>query len=97
LTWGGNKTFSGFGESKLFKNLDDDSRRMIIHPIRNANNNRDDDFVIWRAVFKPESYNFDGESPRAMAGTFSGFLDASKVTTSNLAGFGDWTRPVLDV
>lgn len=93
---GGGKTFSGLGESKLFQNLDDDSKRMIIHPIRNDANNRDDDFVIWRSVFKPEGYNFDGENPRAMTGTFGGFLDTSKVTETNLCGFGDWTDTDLD-
>jgi len=93
---GGGKKFSGGGEGKLFQNLDDSSKRMIIHPIRNASDNRDDDFVVWRAVFKPDSYNFDGENQRALSGMFSGFLDASKKDSINLYGFGDWTDSDLD-
>jgi hypothetical protein len=92
----GSDKFSGFGESKLFKNLEDFSGRLILHPIRLDATDRSEDLCLWKAVVKPESINFDGTSQRAMSCTFSSFLDASKKSSINLGGFGDWTKSDLD-
>lgn len=93
----GSDEFTGFGESKLFKNLDDFSGRLILHPIRLDKDDRTEDFCIWRSIPKPTELSFDGENPRAMACEFSSFLDVGKKKQINLGGFGDWTVTGLNV
>jgi len=88
--------FTGFGESKLFKNLDDFSGRLILHPIRLPNTDRSEDFCLWRSVPKPEEIGYDGENARSMKCSFSAFLSSVKDKKINLGGFGDWTEEGLN-
>jgi len=88
--------FTGFGESKLFKNLDDFSGRLILHPIRLPDADRSEDFCLWRSVPKPEEIGYDGENARSMKCSFSAFLSAGKDKKINLGGFGDWTKEGLN-
>jgi len=89
--------FTGLGESKLFKNIDDFSGRLILHPIRLDSNDRSEDFCLWRSVPKPSELPYDGENARSMKCDFSAFLSPAKDTKINLGGFGDWTVEGLNV
>lgn len=82
----------GFGESKLFQNLNDFAGRLILHPIRLADDDRSADVVIWRSAPLPETITFDGESPQTMSVTFKGYLDSNVNKKINLVSRGDWTQ-----
>lgn len=96
VTPGGGTKVTGFGESRLYQALDELSGTLILHPIRNAVTNREDDFVIWKCAPLVGSVNFDGTALQAFSIEFNAYLDPSKNTKINLFSRGDWTQEGLD-
>lgn len=83
---------TGYGESRLFKSLDDLGGQLILHPIRLPESDYSSDVVFWKSAPKPQSLNFDGTAPQVMAVEFTAYLDLSKNTKINLFAKGDWTQ-----
>ena len=87
----------GFGESKLYRNLNDLSGRLILHPQRLAETDRSADWVMWLSAPIPESVNFDGQNPQVLGVTFRPYLDSSIDQGVNLVARGDWSKSELRV
>lgn len=83
---------TGYGESKLFQNLFDLGGKLILHPIRLADNDRSEDVIFWRSAPLPETLNYDGLSQQGLAVSFVAYLDRSKPKEINIFARGDWSQ-----
>jgi hypothetical protein len=63
---------------------------LVLHPLVNAANNRDDDVVIYKAVVSGEvELNYNVEDERVMEVEFEALIDTSKSNGSYLGIIGD--------
>tara|TARA_R110002096_G_scaffold34017_3_gene97564 strand:- start:1676 stop:2593 length:918 start_codon:yes stop_codon:yes gene_type:complete len=86
----------GGGSSRLSSSLRSSGGKMILHPIRLADEDRSRDFIFWLSAPKPESINYSGTDIQALNCTFTAYLDDSKPAAINLYAIGDWKQDGIE-
>jgi len=92
LTPAGGTELTGFGDGKINTSAFSLSGKLILHPIRLAENDRTRDLVFHKCLPLPESINYDGTDSQAMNVLFDAFVDESKDGSINISAFGDWRQ-----
>lgn len=89
-------TLAGAGNKRVTLGKDAGARlaalaaALVLHPLVNAANNRDDDVVIYKAVVSGEvELNYSVEDERVMEVEFEALIDTSKSNGSYLGIIGD--------
>jgi len=95
VTPGGGTEVTGWGESKRFLNISNDTRQLIFHPVRNAAANLADDLAVWRAYPNLTGLNFSGESDRLINVEFQVIPDPLILAAQNMFIFGDHEQNLL--
>jgi len=95
VTPGGGTEVTGWGETKRFTNISNETRQLIFHPIRNAAAVLTDDLAVWRAYPNITGLNFSGESDRLINVEFEVIPDPILLTTLNLFVFGNHEQNLL--
>lgn len=90
---GGTEVF-GWGVNKQGSNTVVQARRLILHPVANADSDYSEDFCAWKAYPMPESIVYSGENPKVLAITFKCYLDSDKPEAIQLFCMKDWTQYV---
>lgn len=90
---GGTEVF-GWGTSRQGSNTIVQARRLVLHPVRLADNDNSQDFCAWKAYPMPESIVYSGENPKLLNVTFKCYLDEEKPEEIQLFAQGDWTQYV---
>lgn len=71
VTPGGGSEVTGWGETKRFLNISNDTRQLIFHPVRNVAANRANDWAFWRAYPNLTGFNFSGETDQLISVEFT--------------------------
>lgn len=95
VTPGGGTEVTGWGESKRFLNISNDTRQLIFHPVRNLSTNLADDLAVWRTYPNLAGLNFSGESDRLINVEFQVIPDPLLLAAQNLFIFGDHQQNLL--
>lgn len=92
LTPSGGTSLVGYGESRLYKLLNDLGGQLILHPIRLPDSDKTNDVVVHRSCPMPQDLNFSGTDVQTLNLTFKAYLDSSVNSKINLFAIGDWTQ-----
>ena len=79
----------GFGTSKNFQSSFDNAFRLILHPVRKAVGEREEDFTYWRTLPQVESINYSGTDKKVLNVSFTALNDERKPTAISVCSFGD--------
>ncbi len=88
---GGTKLF-GWGTSKQGSSTIVQARRLVLHPVRLADNVYTNDLCFWKAYPLPDSLVFSGENPQTVKLTFKIYLDESQQEEISQWAYGDYTQ-----
>ena len=79
----------GFGDDKLYKSAFTFKGRLVGHPIRLPNSDRDSDICIWSTVPELSSVNYSGQDIQGAEFSFTALRDTSKPEGIRLFARGD--------
>lgn len=91
----GSTAVQGIGNAKDFLNVSADSGKLVMHPIKLADNVLAEDFAFWRACPLLKSINFSGESEQMLSVEFSILPDALLKKEVAHGVYGDHTQNFL--
>jgi len=74
--------------SKQFGNVFSDSKMLVLHPTKNADNFYDEDFAFWLAYPNLNALTFSGESDRKLTVDFAIYLDELRLNAANQMVYG---------
>jgi len=95
VTPGGGTEVTGYGKTKQFLNISNDTRYLILHPVRLAAGVFTDDIAIWRAYPNLTGLNFSGESDRKINVEFQVIPDPLKLDAINMFVLGNHQQNLL--
>lgn len=95
VTPGGGTEVTGWGESKRFTNISNETRRLIFHPVRNAAAVLTNDWAFWRAYPNLTGFNFSGESDQLISVEFQIIPDPLIADAQNQFVYGDHEQNLL--
>lgn len=79
---------TGWGESKRFTNVSNDTKILKLHPANTAESDVSRDLVFWKAYPVLESITKSGENPQTVSLTFRIFPDSSRPSGANIFALG---------
>jgi len=79
---------SGWGDSKQFTNISNQTDRLILHPIRLADTDTSNDITFWRAYPKLDSITKSGENAQTVGITFRILIDPTRPSEINIFQLG---------
>jgi len=79
---------TGWGESKQFTNISNETDRLIMHPVRLVDSDTSEDITFWRAFPKLDSITKSGESPQTVGITFRILSDPTRPSEVNIFQVG---------
>lgn len=88
-------TLYGYGTAKIASNLLKFAKRLRLHPVSKANNDRSEDWCFWLTIPELGGMTFSGENPQTLPVTFTAFPDDSRNENISVFSQGDW-QAVLD-
>ena len=88
VTTQGIAAVTGWGESKRFTNLSNDTKILKLHPANTAESDITRDLVFWKAYPMLESITKSGENPQTINLTFKIFPDSSRDAGVNIFACG---------
>lgn len=97
-TPGGGTEVSGLGAlagSKQFSNAFADTKMLVLHPTKNAEDNLAGDFCFWAAYPNISNLLISGEEDRKIELEVSIFLDERRVNEVSKLVYGDWQQNFL--
>lgn len=86
---------SGVGTDKRFTPVTNESRQLILHPIKNTLTDYTEDFCFYRAYPKLSELNFSGESSRKINVEFDIYIDVLVDSSVKKFGYGDHQQVLL--
>lgn len=81
----------GWGSSKDFTQVTAQAGKLVLHPVKNAAANKQEDVAAWKAYPVVDSFDFSGENPSTISVTFRVFPDLTKADEFRLFVLGDHT------
>jgi hypothetical protein len=82
----------GYGQSRLFKQSIDRSKKLILHPKVLGTYDKSRDLCFWKACAMPESLSFSGEEILTCPVSFMVYLDESKPSPIQKFCYGDHSQ-----
>ena len=79
----------GWGDSKQGTNVIRNARRLVFHPVANAEADKSEDLTFWYAYPNPDSIVYSGENFNLLNVTFTTFLDLTKARAVRRFVYGD--------
>ncbi len=89
ITQGMSAGKTGWGESKRFTNVSDQTKILKLHPVRLAASDFSKDLVFWRAYPVVDSITKSGENPELVSVNFRVFPDQARDAGVNLFALGE--------
>jgi len=91
-TPGGGTEVFGWGTATLGQNTIIKARRLVLHPVSKAANDKSGDMCFWKAYALPDTLTISGENPKTLGLSFKVYRDDSKPEAVNQFIFGDWSQ-----